>query len=180
MFTGAKNSRRQCVPFLALPVEALHGNDRLLSCKTRNEREQRRTEGVVVNDAIPREQHVQAAEERVHGGLQMFGAKGGDADDAHSLVLLLRRREVRTAVNGDIMSATREFPANFFVVGLDPAVLRDDAASADESNFHATTSKVGFVNQCFIDTGEFLEMARWAVTVTNELQTSLPHAERQP
>ena len=133
--SGAQDGGCKRIPFLALPVEALDRHHSFLSGQTRYERKQGRSERVIVNDPVSRKEHVQAAEKCVHGGLQVFGADGGDADDSHSLMRFLRRREVGTAVDGDVVSTTSEFPADFFVVGFDAAIFRDDAAAANESHF---------------------------------------------
>jgi hypothetical protein len=72
------------VQFLSLPVEILHRDDCLFPGEARDEREKRRAERVIVNNAIAREQNVKAAEKSVHGGLHVLGANSGNANDFHS------------------------------------------------------------------------------------------------
>ena len=85
----AQYSRRDSAPFAALPVEALHGDDGLLTGKPREKRKQRRSQALVMDDIVVRRHGMRRAQQSVDESFQVFGADGRQAQHAHAVVRVL-------------------------------------------------------------------------------------------
>ena len=74
------------------------------------------------------------------------------------------------------MSAERQFPADFFVVSLDAAVLGDEAAASDKGDFYGlATVASGFLNRVFVDGGEARQVFGGCVEIADELPSGFTH-----
>ena len=141
----AQHARRDPAPFAALPVETLHGDDRLLAGQPRKKRKQRRSQAVVVDDIVVRRHGMRRAQQGVDESFQMLGADGRQPPHAHAVVRVRWnwRSEIAAAIDGDFVPQAGQFVASLLVIGFDAAVLGDHAASPDERDPDARGAGAG-------------------------------------
>ena len=72
------------------------------------------------------------AQQSVDERFQVLGPEGGQAHDAHAVVLWGFGREVTSAVRSDLVAHFREPGPHFFITGFDTAVFANYSSAADE------------------------------------------------
>jgi len=128
----SQHRRRKPTPFLALPVQPLHGDGGLFSQQPWKKRKQRRPQSVIVDYVIGLGYCVGCAQQRVNQGFQMLRSDRRQPHYPHPVVFRQRRREVIAAIHRNVMSHLRQPFPHFFVISLNPAIFRDHAAPADK------------------------------------------------
>src|SRR5580698_7136605 len=137
-FSPTQNARRDPSPLAALPVQALHGDDRLLAGKPRKKRKQRRSQTVVVDDIVVRDHGMDGAQQSVDNGFQMLGTNGRQPPHAHSVVRVYGRSEIAAAIYSNLVPQAGQFVAGLLVIGFDAAVFVYHAATSDKRDANAS------------------------------------------